>query len=213
MTRQRIEAKTICDVGCGVGEVLRLLQRALPTDCQLCGYEVSPQAFELRRARSNESLHFKLMDIASETGICFDLILLLDVIEHVEDYFSLLRDIKPKGRLAILHIPLDLSVQTVLRKSGLTKRRDLYAHLHYFTKDIALRTLDEVGYEVLDYFYTPRSNEVGSGVVQWLLRMPRKVCFATHKDFAVRLLGGYSLLVLAKTRSLAASQVCGTKEQ
>lgn len=64
----------------------------------------------------------------------------------------------------ILHIPLDLSVQTVLRKNGLVKRRDLYAHLHYFTKDIALRTLDELGYDVLDYFYTPRSNELGSGL-------------------------------------------------
>lgn len=202
MARQRIAAKKICDVGCGVGEVLRLLQQALPADCSLWGYEPSPQAHELCRERANERLHFKLMDIAAERNVYFDLILLLDVIEHVEDYFNLLREVKPKGRLVMLHIPLDLSVQTVLRKNGLMKRRNMYAHLHYFTKDIALRTLEEVGYDVLDYFYTPRSNELGSGLIQWLLRQPRRVCFAIHQDFAVRILGGYSLLVLAKTRNL-----------
>jgi SAM-dependent methyltransferase len=198
--RQRLVAKTICDVGCGVGEVLRLLQKTLPSDCDLWGYEVSPQAYELCGARANERLHFKLMDIGSEADDSFDLLLLLDVIEHVEDYFSLLRTVKHKARMAILHIPLDLSVQTVLRKSGLVKRRNMYAHLHYFTKETALRTLEEVGYEIVDYFYTPRSNELGSGIIQTLLRLPRRLCFAIDPDFAVRVLGGYSLLVLAKLR-------------
>ena len=213
LTRQNVAAKTICDVGCGVGEVLRLLQQAVPADCRLVGYEVSPQAYELCRGRSNKTLQFKLMDVASETEMFFDLILLLDVIEHVEDYFRLLREIKSKGRLAILHIPLDLSVQTVFRKNGLTKRRDMYAHLHYFTKDIAFRTLDEVGFEVLDYFYTPRSIDLGSGPIQWLLRRPRKVCFAINQDFAVRLLGGYSLLVLARMRNLTTARVSETTER
>jgi len=198
MDRHRIVARTICDVGCGAGEVLRLLQQALPPDCRLRGYEVSPQAFEFCTKRANDRLHFTLGDIRSESVICFDLMLLLDVIEHVEDYFNLLRGLKPRARLTILHIPLDLSVQTVLRKDGLLKRRDMYAHLHYFTKDIAVRMLKEVGYEVMDYFYTPRSNELGSEFLQKLLKPLRTICFALDQDLAVRLLGGYSLLVLAR---------------
>ena len=201
MSRQRVVAKKICDVGCGVGEVLRLLQEKLPSDCNLWGYEISPQAYELCRRRANDRLHFRLMDIRSEANICFDLILLLDVIEHLEDYFSFLREMRSKSRLTILHIPLDLSVQTVLREGGLLKRRNMYAHLHYFTKDLALRTLEDVGYDVLDYAYTPRSNELGSNLIQRLLRPLRTVCFSIHQDFAVRVLGGYSLLVLARSRS------------
>ncbi len=85
-----------------------------------------------------------------------------------------------------------------LRKNALLKRRDMYAHLHYFTKETALRTLADTGYTLLDYFYTPRSNDLGTGPAEVLLRLPRKVLFALHKDLAVRILGGYRLLVLAQ---------------
>jgi hypothetical protein len=74
----------------------------------------------------------------------------------------------------------------------------MYEHLHYFTKETALRTLTDSGYEVLDSFYTPRSIELGTTPGQMLLKLPRKLLFASHKDFAARLLGGFSFLVLAR---------------
>jgi hypothetical protein len=128
----------------------------------------------------------------------FDLILVLDVFEHVEDYMGLVRDIRPKGDLKLFHIPLDLSVQALVRRSGLLRRRDDFAHLHYFTKETALRTLTDVGYELVDCFFTPRCIELGDRMVQKLARGPRKLCFALAPDVAVRILGGYSLLVLAR---------------
>src|SRR5262249_47744110 len=39
---QHLAPQTICEVGCGTGEILRLLQKALPEDCILYGYEISP---------------------------------------------------------------------------------------------------------------------------------------------------------------------------
>lgn len=198
MKQNQIVPKTICELGCGAGEVLKQLQDNLDTNCVFWGYEISPQAFELCKNRANERLHFKLTDVRHESEAQFDLILVLDVIEHLEDYFSFLREIKPKSRYKIFHIPLDLSVQTVFRKNALMKRRDLHAHLHYFTKETALQTLREVGYEMLDYFYTPRSIELGTEPIQKILRLPRKLCSAIHKDLAARILGGFSLLVLAR---------------
>jgi SAM-dependent methyltransferase len=196
--RHNLAPQTVCEVGCGAGEVLRLLQKELDLDCAFYGYEISPQAYGLCLPRANNKLSFRLMDIKQEKeSVVFDLLLVLDVIEHVEDYFSFLRDVKPHGRNVIIHFPLDLSVQTVLRKNGLMKRRDLYAHLHYFTKDIAIQVLKEVGYEIVDYFYTARSNELGSEFMQRILTIPRTLCFAMNQDFAARTLGGYSLLVLA----------------
>jgi 2-polyprenyl-3-methyl-5-hydroxy-6-metoxy-1,4-benzoquinol methylase len=38
-----------------------------------------------------------------EEGAFFDLILILDVIEHVEDYFSFLRDLKSKSQYKLIH--------------------------------------------------------------------------------------------------------------
>jgi SAM-dependent methyltransferase len=197
LRKNRLSPRTICDVGCGTGEVLKQLQEKLNNDCIFWGYEVSPQAFELAKGRANEKLQFRLADFLEEERN-FDLILVLDVIEHLEDYFSFLQRLKARSDYKIFHIPLDLSVQTVFRKKALLKRRDLYAHVHYFTKETALRTLVDTGYEVLDYFYTLRSINFGSEPGEKLLKLPRKACFAIHKDFAARLLGGFSLLVLAR---------------
>jgi len=196
--QHHLTLRTICEVGCGAGEVLKQMHDRMDSDCAFWGYEISPHAFEMCKARSTERLHFLLRDIREEEDGRFDLILVLDVLEHLEDYFRFLRDLKPKSRYKIFHIPLDLSVQTVIRKGALLKRRDLYAHLHYFTKETALQTLRDAGYGLIDHFYTPRSVELGSEFVQKLLRFPRKVCFAIHQDLAARVLGGFSLLVLAE---------------
>src|SRR5439155_26397160 len=146
----------------------------------------------------SDRIHFELADVGQETDRFFDLILVLDVIEHLPDYFSFLQKIKERGVNKIFHILLDLSVQTLLRKNGLVKRREMYAHLDYFSKETALRTLSDAGYEVLDCFYTPRSIDFGSAPGQMLLKLPRRLLFTIHKDFTARLLGGFSLLVLAR---------------
>ncbi len=87
MARNNIVPKTICEVGCGAGEILKQLQEKMDSDCTFWGYEISPQAFELCKDRANEKLHFKLADIKQEQDTIFDVILLMDVIEHLEDYF------------------------------------------------------------------------------------------------------------------------------
>lgn len=197
LKRNNLSPRTICDAGCGAGEVLRQLQLQMSPDREFWGYDISPQAYELCKPRENEKLHFKVADVGKECGV-FDLLLVLDVVEHLEDYFTFLREIYRLAESKVFHFPLDLSVQVVLRKNGLIKRRDMYAHFHYFTKETALRTLSDTGYRVIDYFYAPRSNELGSQFTQKLLRFPRAFLFAIHEDLAVRVMGGYSLMVLAR---------------
>lgn len=198
LAQNKIAPRTICEVGCGAGEVLRQLQKNMDPECLFWGYEISPQAFELSKTRANEKLHFKLLDIRKEEGSFFDLILVLDVIEHIEDYFGFLRDVRPKGQYKLLHLPLDLSVQSILRPNGLPGVRQAYGHIHYFTKSIALQVLKDVGYEVLDYFYAPRSIGLADNIIKKLLIPPRMLFFFLQQDLAVRILGGYSLMVLAK---------------
>jgi SAM-dependent methyltransferase len=196
MARNHIVPATICEVGCGAGEVLKLLQKNMNNKCMFWGYEISPQAFELCKTRANGGLCFELADIKQKKGAFFDIILVLDVVEHMEDYFSLLRDIKPKSRYKIFHIPLDLSVQTVLRSNPIIRGREQWGHIHYFTKEIALQMLKDVGYEVLDHFYTTELH--GPTIKGHFLRLLRRLFFTIHEDLAVRILGGYRLMILAK---------------
>ena len=193
--RNAIAPKTICDVGCGAGEVLRQLQIRMSAHCELIGYEMSQVAFDLCRNKANAHLQFVLGDI-SETRDYFDLILVLDVLEHVENYYELLRSIRSRGEFKIFHFPLDLSVQTVMRKKALNRIRDMYYHIHYFSKDTALRALKDAGYETLDWIYTPRRIVFSSGLRDFLVNQARKLFFVVSPDLGVRVLGGYSLLVL-----------------
>ena len=198
LARNDLAPQTICEVGCGAGEVLKQVQGKMDASCTFWGYEISPQAIELTKSRANERLHFKLADLRQEQDAYFDLMLIMDVIEHLEDYFSFLRDLQSKSEYKIIHLPLDLSVQSLLRPNGLLGNRRAYGHIHYFTKDVALAMLKDVGYEVVDYFYAPRSIGLANNLVKKLLVLPRVLFFAARKDLAVRVLGGYSLLVLAK---------------
>ena len=163
------------------------------------GYEISPQAFELCKKKSKTNLTFVLLDLLNENPEYFDIAMAIHVFEHVEDHFGFLRKLKEKAEYKIFHIPLDLSVQSVLRSTPIIDSRKLLGHIHYFTKETALETLKDTGYEIIDYFYTASSFEVSyRGWKGNLLRILRQLVFEVNKDLAVRILGGYSLLFLAK---------------
>ena len=195
--RNRLSPRTIGDVGCGAGEVLRRLQLEMDPRCRFFGYDIAPAAIELCRSRENDRLQFRLADATQEPNVCFDLLLVLDVLEHQENYFRFLRAIKPLAPYKIFHQVLDLSVYSLIQKDGLTKRRRLLEDLHFFTKDTTLQALRDEKYEILDWFYAPRSIYRSSRIPEKIRQLPRALCFAVHKDIAVRLLGGYTLFVLA----------------
>jgi len=198
LRRHQLSEHTIGEVGCGAGEVLRQLQLKMDFRCVLSGYDISPQAIELARSRENERLHFKRADILQEPDTYFDLLLILDVVEHVEDYFAFLRALKSLARDKIFNFPLDLSVQALLRNDGLMRRRRTYGHLHYFTKDLVLQSLTGEGYEVMDWFYAPFGIDFPVGLKGKIIRWPRMLFSAISDDLAARLLGGFSLFVLAR---------------
>jgi hypothetical protein len=198
LKRHQIAPHTIGEVGCGAGEVLRQMQLNMDPRCVFSGYDISPQAIELARSRENQRLHCKLADILREPDAYFDLLLILDVVEHVEDYFAFLRDLRKLARDKIFNFPLDLSVQALVRNDGLMMRRRTYGHLHYFTKDLALQSLAGEGYEVLDWFYAPFGIDFPAGAKGKVIRWPRMLISAISKDLAARLLGGFSLFVLAR---------------
>jgi hypothetical protein len=202
MKRNNLKPRTICEVGCGAGEILKQLQANMNDESIFWGYEISPQAFKLCQDRANARLHFKLADFTQEKDSFFDLILIIDVIEHIEDYFSFLRAIKPKSTYKIFHIPLDMTAKTIIR-GGLITMLEEHGHIHYFSKETALGILRNIGYEVLDYFYTTPSldlpaNDSRGEFRRQAMKLPRKLLFSINDDFAVRTLGGCSLMVLAR---------------
>lgn len=197
--RNCIKPQSICEIGCGAGEILNQLYLKMHNNVSFEGYEISPQAFELCQQREKQRLQFNFKNLLEDEKSFFDIVLAIDVIEHIEDYFTFLKNLREKGLFKIFHIPLDLSVQTVLRNSPILKVRQKVGHIHYFTKETALAILNETGYKILDYFYTAGSIDLPEKSFKSLLaRLPRKILYKLNKDITVRILGGYSLIVLTK---------------
>jgi SAM-dependent methyltransferase len=196
--RNNLPYGRICEVGCGTGEILLNLERAFPTT-RLSGYEISPVAFGRAIRKETPNTKFYLKDLLAEQDVDVDLVLVMDVIEHVEDYISFTKKLKPFGTFKIFHIPLDLSAQSILRAWPITELRRNVGHIHYFFKQSALATLEDCGYTIVDHCYTASRLELpNQALTSRLMRLPRRLMFAIDADFAVRLLGGYSLMVVAK---------------
>ena len=191
-----VAPKRFCEVGCGAGQILCHLSRALPNSV-FVGYEVSPQAFELCKDVESERVTFRLQDITKEKAR-FDCLLCIDVIEHVEDYMGFVRALKTKAEYKVFHIPLEVYALSVLR-AGLLAGRKQWGHLHYFTRETALATLTDCGYEIVDCMYTKWFADIVHKTFKGrLAKLPRQMLFSLSPDLGVRILGGCSLLALAK---------------
>lgn len=199
MQKHKLTVRSVGEIGCGTGEILRELARSFSSETRFTGYEISPQAVALTKEQIDTRVQIKQENLFQNDNTFFDLLLCIDVLEHVEDYLGFLRQVQKKGTHKIFHIPLDLSVQSLLRVSPILKQRTNVGHLHYFTKEIALATLKDTGYEIMDYFYTGSAMDMPHKSLKSLfMRLPRKIAFRLNQDLAVRMLGGYSLLVLTR---------------
>jgi SAM-dependent methyltransferase len=196
--RHAIAPASVCEIGCGAGEILRSLSTMLEPGTRFFGYEISPDAYALCSRKASDKLHFRL-DNLLDSDEHFDVVMAIDVFEHVEDYFTFLRKLRTKGRYKIFHIPLELSAQEVLRGTPLIHARRSVGHIHHFSKDTALAVLEDCGYRVIDHSYTSGRTELGGlGFKSQLMKLPRQALFRMNPDAAARVLGGYSLLVLAE---------------
>jgi hypothetical protein len=125
---------------------------------------------------------------------------MLDVFEHVPNYMEFLEKSKNLAKHKIFHIPLDLHVSSVLRNSFMRERYTI-GHIHYFTADSALATLCDTGYVIKDYFYTNSAIELFTKhptIKKAVANIPRAVLSVFSVRLTARLLGGYSLMVLAE---------------
>jgi hypothetical protein len=141
-----------------------------------------------------------LQDLFSETNTDrFDILLAIDVFEHVPDYMGFLSKCRTKAEYKIYHVPLDLHVSSVFKNTFMNSRQTV-GHLHYFTADSALATLRDTDHEIVDYFYSNWSAGVYGqpSLKRSISNMPRWVTSKFSIPVATRLLGGYSLLVLTK---------------
>jgi len=198
--RHSLSPSSITEIGCGAGGILLILKTIFPKT-RMTGYDIAPQLSAFWDAKQASGIRFVLGDYFDQATDVPDLILLLDVIEHLGAPYDFLPRLRDRSRLVIFHIPLDLSSVSVLREAPLLYVRHKVGHLHYFTRSLALAMLDECGFEVVDARYTGASyNSPGRRLKTRIAAAFRKVAYTCFGDAAVRLLGGETLIVLARSK-------------
>ena len=191
-----IKPTSVLDVGCGTGGVLAALQERWPSVSHLEGWDIAEEAISRAGDVAGLSLH---VGNVLEHDASADLVLCLDVFEHVPDDHAFLTALSTRGRWFVFRIPLDLSALDVARPKRLNSVRDQYGHLHVYTRETALQLLEAAGYRVRAEAYHRVPPEVrGLGRLTDLLRRVG-VVLAPHAS--VRWLGGHSLMVLAERRA------------
>jgi SAM-dependent methyltransferase len=191
--RNNLRPTSVVEIGCGAGGILAQLARQMSPDTSFTGYDISPDAHAISKQFESQNLRFILGDAWGQPRA--DLVLAMDVIEHIEDCFGFLRKLREQGDYKIYHIPLDIHASAALRDSFMNAWRSV-GHIHVFSKSLALETLRDTGHEILDWFYTPGGMALGKFRLKTFLgNLPRRIL---PRSFASRLLGGFSLLVLAR---------------
>lgn len=193
-----LSPETICEVGCGAGGVLAELRKSYP-DAGLYGFDIAPAVKRYWLQHTDFGIHFELGNFFELSYKSYDVILLLDVIEHIQDPFEFLNRLRFKAKYYIFHIPLDLSAISVLREKPLLYVRHKVGHIHYFTRQLGLSLLKECGFDIMHSRYTkaytasPQCN-----FKTRLAGLPRRIAYWINKDWGVRLFGGETLMVLAR---------------
>jgi len=200
LSKNKIAPTDVIEVGCGAGANLVELARKDNNIKHLTGYDISPQAIELASKNASGKLSFLNKDIAADEYITTELMLVIDVVEHVDDYYGFLRMLKNKSTYFVFHIPLDLSCRTVMKPHVLLQQRESVGHIHYYTKEMAEWALRDTGYEILDWVYTKPvvDFQPADSLKRFVKKVLRNISFAVNKDWSVKKWGGYSMMILAK---------------
>lgn len=205
LRRHSLPLQTVCEVGCGSGEILVQLARELPATTQFWGYDISQDALAIAQPKATSQLHFELKDLTDPGGQeMFDLLLVIDVIEHLDNYFEFLRGIVSKARYTVFHIPLDMSVWSLLREQMLLESKARVGHIHNFTEDFILSVLAESGFRVVDKLYTEPVYKRKTRK-EHVIDAARRVLFQVNPKLCTKTLGGYSLMVLTENQPAVAS--------
>jgi SAM-dependent methyltransferase len=186
---------TLCEIGCGAGAALDLLSSHFHAEA--VGYDISAEAIALAESRARAGLTFRVGQPGPSAR--YDVTLLLDVVEHVEDPYSFLRALHRLSDYVVCHLPLELSVQAVLRSRFSRSRREL-GHLHYFSAETALDLFDDCGFTVQKWkFLAPVLDRGGKSLKAQAAALPRRLLSGVSPKLMSRTFGGASMLLVART--------------
>lgn len=189
--------KSILDVGCGSGKLAYLLSKNYNVD--VLGIDLSKNNIDYaRKTYAGNNLKFDVLNI--DQILHFDIAVVADVFEHINDYYIFLEKLSTKANYIIFNIPLDISVFGLFFNSVLQTRKRV-RHVHYFYGDMILNILNEYKMKPIKYryinnrIYALNNNEIGI-IKKVAYTVIIGLSFLIGKKYTALIFGGYSMTVL-----------------
>lgn len=192
------QIKQVADVGCGTGKTTQLMQEALTrqgySGISYWGYDVHPVVNTFPKT---ENVRFVWDDFClSDQEV--DLVVLLDVLEHIPDPVGFLHKISERTSWLVCHIPLDASFFSGIRNLHRANLRHP-GHLIVLDMPAALNIIAFGGFRSINYSYSPvfRAPSGQATLSQKILFPFRELLYRVSPFILQKTFGGVSLFVLA----------------
>ena len=192
--------QTYADVGCGQVSVLNqlrilLIRQGFPLR-RVCGYDIAP--FPEGAYSKYRELELRQMDFLSDKT-CFDLITLMDVLEHVGGPKEFLAEVGSRARYVALHVPLDDRL-SVLLANQYNVRIQKVGHISFWNPSTALNLVTAAGLLPLFCRFTPGFlAPSGREKPMQIVALPVRLFFwMISPGLAAKTVGGISMAILCR---------------
>lgn len=195
---------SIGEVGCGAGQILSEAKKSgMFTKANFYGYDPNPEAIKLAK-KFDDTIDFVHGDfIKMDIEKSFDLIIVADVLEHLDDPSEFLEKLKKKSKFFLFNIPLEINFLSLIRLKNIFKESfKQVGHIHFYSNRTAQLTLERNGYKILNTIYANnRFFEIKKkfSLKKSLIYVPQYFCSLINKELACNIFGGYSLVVIAES--------------
>lgn len=142
--------QSVLEFGCGSAEMLELVSRAFP-GAALAGIDIAQGMIAMARRRLPQA-RFEAGDIGhlAQGGFHSDLVLAVDILEHLEDPVRCARALGTAGDRVALKIPLERrSIRLGLSRKPRIGTEHMSGHLHFWSLADSRRLLRDAGLEIL----------------------------------------------------------------
>lgn len=194
----KIQITSYADVGCGSGEIIKLLGKELKLNFEslhiLKGFDVSPHVVNFE----DENVEFSFQDF-TKSNEKFDLVTLNDVFEHVTNPISFLTEVGKRANYVVMHIPLEDCLSVNIRNLQKRKIKNP-GHLVFLNLNSALNLITYSGLKIVEFGYSLDSINAPSNnsTIPQKLMYPFKYFLLKLNPYLFSKFFGISLIVIAK---------------